>query len=78
MATLKSRGTKLYARVRWYDNHGIQKERQIPLKTSEYATAMERLMEVNKVETAVKNGVVISFPWSNQDGRMKLVKYDLG
>jgi len=77
MATLKSRRTKWYSRVRWYDDIGKQNEKQIALKTSDYGTAIERNKEVEKYEDAIKAGVNILFPWENKNGKMKIVRYDL-
>lgn len=76
MATLKIRRTKLYARVRWYKK-GVQIEKQIALQTSNYSIAIERLRAVNKLEKAIMNGVDLSFPWMNPNGKVKIVKYDL-
>ena len=76
MATLKNRRTKLYARVRWYKK-GVQIEKQIALQTSNYSIAIERLRAVNKLEKAIMDGVDISFPWMNPNGKVEIVKYDL-
>ena len=57
MATLKPRRGVWYARVLWYLD-GRQKERQVPLKTESKVTARERMAEVKKVESDIKNGRV--------------------
>ena len=50
MATLKKRRGVWYARVRWYDGHQREVEKQITLKTDQITTAKMRLAEVNNVE----------------------------
>ena len=43
MATLKKRRDKWYARVFWYDNTGMKKEKQVPLRTDSKVTARKRM-----------------------------------
>ncbi|SVC86332.1 uncharacterized protein METZ01_LOCUS339186, partial [marine metagenome] len=64
MATLKKRRKLWYARVRWYEkNNPYQKEKLIPLRTESKVEAMERLSEVKKVDSDIKNGMAFAFPW---------------
>jgi len=78
MATLKPRRGKWYARVLWYDNIGRKQEKQVPLRTDSKVIARERLYEVNKVELDIKNGLSFSFPWLNDEGAIKVVRFTLG
>lgn len=67
MASLKQRRDKYYARVRSWD--GVKQiEKQIPLKTSNRIEAIERLLQVNRFEKDIKEGIDFSFPWMNEDG----------
>ena len=62
MATLKKRRGKWYARVRVWD--GIrQREKQIPLRTRSRAEARARLIQVEKLEVDIKDGLEFTFPW---------------
>ena len=75
MATLKKRRGSWYARVLWYDNHGRKKEKQVPLRTKSKVTARERLGTVNKDELDIKDGIEISFPWMNDEGASKVMRF---
>ena len=75
MATLKKRRGSWYARVLWYDNHGRKKEKQVPLRTKSKVTARERLGTVNKDELDIKDGLEISFPWMNDEGVSKVMRF---
>ncbi len=76
MASLKQRRNKYYARVRKWD--GIQQiEKQIPLKTSNRIEAIERLIQVNRLEKDIKEGIDFSFPWMNEGGKIEVVRYTL-
>ena len=77
MATLKKRRGSWYARVLWYNSTGLKKEKQVPLRTKSKVTARERLAEVNKVEDDIKQGMEFSFPWLNDDGRTKVIRFTL-
>lgn len=67
MAGLKILRNKYYARVRKWD--GVkQVEKLIPLKTSNRIEAIERLLQVNRFEKDIKEGIDFSFPWMNEDG----------
>ena len=76
MATLKKRRSKWYARVRiWANDIRKEKEIQIPLKTESRVTALERLSTVNKVESDIKNGILFTFPWMNDDTQIKVSRF---
>ena len=72
MATLKKRGAMWVARVQWRDQNGQKKEKQTPLRTESEVTAFKRLPAVNKVEAYIKKGFSFSFPWMNDDGKIKV------
>ena len=75
MATLKKRRGKWYARVLWYDGTGYKKEKQIPLRTESKTVARERLFAVNREEAEIKDGLKFSFPWLNEDGVTKVIRF---
>ena len=75
MATLKKRRNKWYARVLWYDETGYKKEKQIPLRTESKTVARERLVAVNREEAEIKDGLKFSFPWLNEDGATKVIRF---
>jgi len=77
MATLKKRRGLWYARVRWYNQNGMSKDKQVPLRTDSKVTALERLSAVTKVESDIKDGIAFSFPWLNDDGLIKVVRKSL-
>ena len=74
MATLKKRRGVWYARVLWYEEQK-KKEKQIPLRTEVKVTARERIAEVNKVESDIKAGMKFEFPWLNESGVTKIVRF---
>jgi len=76
MATLKNRRGVWYARVLWYLD-GKQKERQLPLKTKSKVTARERISEINKVESDIKNGMNFTFPWMSESPTTKVKRFTL-
>ena len=76
MATLKNRRGNWYARVLWYLD-GRKKERQVPLRTGSKVTARERLSEVNKVESDIKDGMNFTFPWMSDDPNTKVKRFTL-
>ena len=77
MATMrKMNGGKYYSRIQWWANVN-RKEKLIPLKTSDKATARVRLNEVNRNEEDIKNGINIEFAWMNNDGETKVIEYAL-
>jgi hypothetical protein len=75
MATLKKRRNKWYARVLWYDETGYKKEKQIPLRTESKTVARERLVAVNREEVEIKDGLKFSFPWLNDNGVTKVIRF---
>lgn len=78
MATLKKRRAKYYARIRiWANDIRKEKEIQIPLKTKSKVTALERLYEVNKVESDIKNGISFTFPWESEDTQIKVSRLSI-
>ena len=78
MATLKKRRDKWYARVFWYDNTGMKKEKQVPLRTKSKVTARERLVTVNRLESDIKDGIAFSFPWMNDEGASRVIRFTVG
>ena len=78
MASLKKRRGVWYARVRWYDGHQREVEKQITLKTDQITTAKMRLAEVNNVEDTIKLGLEYSFAWlSDSSGITKVRRFTL-
>ena len=78
MATLKKRRNVWYARVRWYDNNNIRHEKQVPLRTMSKVTARKRLSMVDKEESDIMDGMVYTFPWQNEDGKVKVLHRSIG
>lgn len=76
MAGLRKFNNSYYARVRKWDG-SKQSERLIPLKTSKKTDAIERLLQINRVERDIKNGIDFSFPWLNEKGRLEVKRYTL-
>ena len=76
MAGLRKRRNQLYARVKWRQD-GRQIEKNIPLKTTCPTEANIRLKQVTIAEDLVKAGKQISFPWQNDEGKTKLIQYNL-
>lgn len=74
MATLRYLRGKWYARSRWTKN-GTKGETLTPLRTSLKVTAHERIVEVNKVESDIKEGMKFEFPWLNESGVTKIVRF---
>ena len=78
MATLRIRGKLWYARVRWYEkNDPCQKEKMISLRTSSRVEAMERLSQIKKVESDIKEGMDFSFPWSSDVTHTTIKRFSL-
>ena len=73
---LQKRGTRWYARVRWYHN-GKRTEKMITLKTDNETLAVQRFVEVKEVAPAIKSGTHILFPWHNDNKPMKIIQYEL-
>ena len=78
MATLKKRRGNWYARVQWRDENGGMKEKQITLRTQSKVTARERLSEVAKVRSDIRDGLSFSFPWMNDGCRTKVLVFTVG
>jgi len=77
MATLKTRRENWYARVLWYDENGTKKEKQVPLRTKSKMVARERLSEVNKVESDIKDGICFDFAWLSNETTTKVKRFNL-
>ena len=78
MASIIKRRDVWYARVKWFvPNAKWQKIKEIPLKTKSKVTARERLSEVNKVESDIKNGMEFSFPWMSDESTTKVKRFTL-
>jgi len=78
MAQFIIRRSKYYARIRtWANDVGKEKEEQIPLRTDSEIVALERLSEVNKVESYIKKGIVFTFPWSSDDVSVKVKRFTI-
>ena len=77
MATLKTRRENWYARVLWYDENGTKKEKQVPLRTKSKMVARERLSEVNKVESDIKDGISFDFAWLSNETTTKVKRFNL-
>ena len=76
MATLIPRRGKWFARVRWHEN-GKQQEKQVSLRTESRTVALERLYEVNKVQSDIKSGLKYDFPWLSNVSRTKVKHFTL-
>ena len=74
MATLKLRRGLWYARVRWYSSNGMEKEKQIPLRTVSVVIANERLTEVNRFETYIRDDLQFNFPWLSDEFATKIIR----
>ena len=77
MACLKNRGGIWFARIRWTDEYKVRQEKQVTLRTKSKVTARYRLSFVNKEEKDIINGMSFSFPWMNDEGQTKLVRFTL-
>ena len=78
MATLRKRRKLWYARVKWYENNNpYQKEKLIPLRTESKVEAMERLSEVKKYETDIKDGMEFAFPWLCDSNKTTVKRFTL-
>ena len=76
MASLRKRGQQNYARIKW-NVDGRHKEKLINLNTSCPTEANIRLKQVTIAEDLVKAGKQVSFPWQNDEGKTKLIEYNL-
>ena len=76
MASLKNRRETWYARIRMVIN-GRKAEKQIPLRTKSKVTARKRLELVNRDEESIKKGLEISFPWLNDEGINRIVRFSI-
>ncbi|MEE9190688.1 MAG: phage integrase N-terminal SAM-like domain-containing protein [Candidatus Neomarinimicrobiota bacterium] len=76
MAGIRKMRNKWYARIYLWDGFS-RTEKLIPLKTTQKVTALERLFLVNRFEVDIKNGVEISFPWTNDKQELKIIHITL-
>jgi len=74
MATLKPRRGKWYSRIRWYNEIGIQVEKQVSLHTESKTEAHKRNAEVTKKESDIKEGLDFEFPWEKKEGGSTTIK----
>lgn len=66
-----------YARLRKWD--GVhQNEDLVALNARNETEALDRLTFVNKYEKYIKAGSNILFPWENENGKIKVLRYTLG
>ena len=77
MASIRKRRNKYFSRVVWRNEDGTQLEKQIPLQTDKKSIAVVRNNEVSKVEDTLRSGENWSFPWMNQDGKVKLIRLSI-
>lgn len=73
MASLRKRRNKWYARVSTWQG-SKRKEKLIPLRTSQKVAARERIIEVQRVESDIKNGEEFIFPWMSNEPFTKVVR----
>ena len=67
MASIRKLRGKWYSRIQIWD--GVrQRERLIPLKTSNKTDARIRNSEVERYESDIKNGMEFEFPWMKENG----------
>ena len=76
MAQLKPFREVWYARSRWRVD-GVRKEKLTPLKTKSKVVARERLVEVNKLEKDIQNGMNFTFSWMSEDSITKVKRFTL-
>lgn len=76
MASIRKIRNKYFSRVVWRDENG-QSEKTISLKTDKKSDAIIRNNAVTKIEDSIKDGDNYSFPWLNDDGRVKLLKVSI-
>ena len=75
MAQIKQRRGKYYSRVRWVDEYGTEKEKQIPLKTDKKSEAVIRNNAVEKVADLISQGENAEFPWMQEEGgKIKFIR----
>lgn len=76
MARLRKLRKKYYARIRYsINNRGTEK--LIPLQTTSKVEAIARLVEVNRCEKDIINGLKYSFPWMNKARELKVLRRTL-
>ena len=78
MAKIVKRKGNWYSRVRWRDKDGIERERQIPLRTSTKATAHKRNHTVEGYQDDIRDGMAFEFPWLKNGGRTTIKDRTIG
>ena len=76
MASVRKISNKYFSRIVWRNENG-QKEKTIALRTDKKSVAIIRNNAVTKIEDSIKEGDNYSFPWLNDDGKVKLVKVSI-
>ena len=76
MASKRKRGNNWEARVTWRVN-GRQREKFILLDSTSEPVADIRMVAVNQNESLIRNGVDVSFPWQNDNGKVEIIQYNL-
>ena len=76
MASLRKRRGNWYGRIRWSSN-GKRYEKNIPFYTQSKSTAVERLMEIRKVESYIREGMEFSFPWLSNALQTQLKRFTI-
>lgn len=78
MASLIKRREHWCARVKWRTPESKwQKIKEVPLRTKSKVVARERIVEVNKVESDIKDGMEFSFPWDSEDSSTRVKRFTL-
>ena len=77
MATKRKRNNMWEARIQWRDSDGRKREKPYSLDTTKEDVADIRMIYIRENEGALKRGVDISFPWENDTGEVKIVRYNL-
>ena len=77
MAALLKRRDVWVARVKWKEKHKKHRSiKEVPLRTKSKLTARERIAMVNRLEDEIielhYKGEKYSFPWMNEDGKLKV------
>ena len=76
MASKRKRGNNWEARVIWRVD-GRQREKFILLDTTSEIVADIRMVAVNQNESLIRNGIDVSFPWQNDNGKVEIIQYKL-
>ncbi|MFL3045335.1 MAG: tyrosine-type recombinase/integrase [Candidatus Neomarinimicrobiota bacterium] len=77
MASILKRRGKYYSRVSWYTESKKKTEKQIPLKTDKKSVARVRNVQVEKLESTIREGKEWKFPWLKGGGKTELVELSI-